>query len=149
MPDFLRSIIARFRGPRAGPSGEQRRGAPRHRAQCEVRLNLSQSVVGTVAGTGRTSGPLTIPGRTRDISATGLALIVASPRLVDLYFSGENFPLLIELQLPTGAIQIDAVTVRCEDLGKRGEAGCLIAVRIVEMSDAQWKRYVAYLRTLL
>lgn len=149
MPDFLRSIIARLRGSRPGIGGEQRRAAPRHRAQCEVRLILSQSVVSTEAA-GRTSGPLTIPGRTRDISATGIALIVASPRLVDLYFSGENFPLLIELQLPTGAIQIDAVTVRCEDLGKKGaEAGCLIAVRIVEMSDPQWKRYVAYLRTLL
>jgi hypothetical protein len=149
MPDLLRSIIERFRGSRAGMSGEHRRASPRHRAQCEARLLLSQSLVNARPGDGRTSGPLTIPGRTRDLSASGMAVIVASPRLVDLYLTGENFPLLVELHLPTGTIEVQVVTVRYEDLGKKGgQTGCLIAVRIVEMSDAEWKRYFAYLRTL-
>jgi hypothetical protein len=142
MPSLLRSILERFRGRPSGYASGQRRAAPRHRAELKVRLTLRDSLLSPDSSA---SGSVTVNGSTRDLSATGMAIIVPSSRIVDLYLTDEGAALRVELSIPSGIVEIDATAARYERLGKQGY---LIGAHIAQISDREWSRYVAYLRTL-
>ena len=88
-------------------------------------------------------------GFTRDISDTGMAIVVASnpfgrrgPGTV-----GRKVRLMIDL--PTGVVQIHATVVRCQPLGEKGkEKESLIGVQITEMNNYDWVNMVRYIHTL-
>lgn len=92
---------------------------------------------------------LTFEGYTRDISETGLALIVPSADIKEIYRTGEYRPLLILLSLPAGQVEINAASVRCERLDEAAEEkGYAIGARIIGMSDHDRERLRSYLQTL-
>lgn len=85
-------------------------------------------------------------GHTRNISETGLALIVPAIRKGDHHLAARNRRLLIVLELPTGPIRLQAAPVRYERL--RSETGYLVGARIISMSDGDRSRFLKYLHRL-
>ena len=89
-------------------------------------------------------------GHTRDLSATGLSLILPAVRIGDRYLTGEGRPVQITLELPAGAIQLRAIPVRYERLGDEegGERGYLVGAHIMEMDAEDMTRFGDYVRGL-
>lgn len=125
---------------------DRRQGA-RYKSQRQARLLFNISVV---SSDGSESRIQTIPliGFTRDISETGLALVVPSLRVGDRYLVDEGCTLrVVLLDLPTGEVEIYATPVRYEQL-EEPESGHLIGVHITEVSDSDRARLFQYLKTL-
>jgi hypothetical protein len=140
MPELIRSIAGRLR-----EFVGNRRVAPRYLTHLEVGLALNVTLPGADAAKKETK-PLRLAGYTRDISASGLALIVPSIRVGGQYVTGENRHLRIMLKLPTGPIEIHATPVRYSPLDDDGvDKGYLVGVQIVSMSDEDRARFNAYL----
>jgi PilZ domain len=140
MPELIRSIAGRLR-----EFVGNRRVAPRYVTHLEVGLALNVSLPGA-----QTPGPpVRLAGYTRDISASGLALIVPSIRVGGQYVTGENRRLRIMLKLPTGPIEIHATPVRYSPLEEGGvDTGYLVGVQITDMSDEDRARFNAYLEQM-
>ena len=103
MPELMRSIVARLHKF----IGDRRR-APRHRLRIPFKLSLG-GFKSNINGAQRS--PM-LEGYTRDVSETGLALVLPSIRIGEHYLMGEGRTLRITLEFPTGPIQLDAVPVR-------------------------------------
>jgi hypothetical protein len=144
MPELIRSIASRLR-----EFIGNRRRAPRFVTHLEVGLALSVSLSNAKGSAVSDVQPLKLAGYTRDISATGLALIVPAIRIGGQYITGENRTLEIMLKLPTSTIKVRATPVRYSPLDKEGtDTGYLIGAQIVHMSDQDRTHFDAYLETL-
>ncbi|HEX8144730.1 MAG TPA: PilZ domain-containing protein [Pyrinomonadaceae bacterium] len=126
---------------------KERRSAPRCEAQLDARLLFSLSLQATE---GRVATlPPHLEGYTRNLSETGLALVVPSLLFGGHYLNVVGSPLHIMLELPDGTVRIRATPLRCERLkDEESETGYLVGVRITEMNDSEWVRLVQYVRTL-
>ena len=144
MPELIRSIAGRLR-----EFVGNRRVAPRYVTHLEVGLALNVTLPGADASKKDTK-PLKLAGYTRDISASGLALIVPSIRVGGQYVTGENRRLRIMLKLPDGPIEIQATPVRYSPLDAADgvDTGYLVGVQIVGMSDEDRARFNAYLERM-
>ena len=144
MPEYLRSIASRVRGFVAN-----RRSPPRVAIHLEVSLALSVAISGAPTGTGGKQN-LHLTGYTRDISETGLGLIVPSIRIGGQYLVSEDRTLRIMLELlPDDAIEIYARPVRYTPLDEdAGATGYLVGVLITHIADADRVRYLAHIQTL-
>lgn len=90
-----------------------------------------------------------LTGYTRNISETGMALVVPAIRKGDHHLAARNRRLLIVLELPAGPIRLQAAPIRYERLSRSaGEAGYLIGVRVVSMTDEDKLRFLRYLHRL-
>jgi PilZ domain len=139
MPELLRSIIARLRTV----AGNRRR-ARRYRIRLSVQISLLG--VKSSAESAQSRRPLKVEGHTRDLSATGLALMVPTIRAGEHYLTGEGRRLLVTLDHPQGPLHLEVSPVRYEQLDEGdAETGYLIGARIIEMSDADRARFNAYL----
>jgi hypothetical protein len=142
MPELMRSIVARLHRF----IGDRRR-APRYRQRLPFIISLPD-----VRSGGGANGALRSPsleGFTRDVSATGLALILPAIRIGEHYLTNEDRPLRITLEMPTGTLQIAAVPVRYERLDENEtEKGYLVGVKITERSDDDRARFTGHLRTV-
>ena len=146
MPELIRSIASRLR-----EFVGNRRAAPRYLTHLEAGLALSISLPHSKPGGEKTAQPLKLAGYTRDISATGLALVVPTIRIGGQYITGENRTLEIVLKLPTGVIKIKAAPVRYSPLEEEedgADTGYLIGVQIIWMNNEDRARFDAYLETL-
>jgi hypothetical protein len=144
MPELIRSIASRLR-----EFVGNRRRAPRYVTHLEAGLALSVSLPNAPKSTRIDGHPLRLAGYTRDISATGLALVVPSIRIGDKYVTSENRTLQITLKLPSGLIEVKATPVRYSPLDNEGaDTGYLIGVQITNMSDEDRARFDDYLQTL-
>ncbi len=144
MPELIRSIAGRLR-----EFVGNRRVAPRYVTHLEVGLALNVSLTGSDASARKDSPPVRLAGYTRDISASGLALIVPSIRVGGQYVTGENRRLRIMLKLPTGQIEIHATPVRYSPLDEDGvDTGYLVGVQIISMSDEDRASFNAYLEKM-
>ena len=133
MPELMRSIVARLHKF----IGDRRR-APRHRLRVPFNLSLA-GLKPNINGAQRSP---VIEGYTRDVSATGLALILPAIRIGEHYLMGEGRTLRITLEFPTGPLQLDAVPVRYERLDENEtEKGYLVGVQITEMTDPDRARF--------
>lgn len=96
--------------------------------------------------------PASLAGFTRNISETGLSLVVASSQFCVSRFDSVGKNLRIMLELPTGSVRIHATLVRCEPLHDEADQnraiGYLMSACITEMNDDEWVRLVQYVRTL-
>lgn len=138
MPELLRSIVTRVR-----EYVGNRRRAPRRR------LRLSCNVAPHERGNTSTRRAPELAGYTRDLSASGLALILPAVHVGGRYLTGADIILRVVLELPTGALALLATPVRHEQLGAEDtDKGFLIGVRIKEMSAADRARYEDYLAQL-
>lgn len=137
MSEKLRSFLGRLRGY-AGDRRHARRTA---------RLTLSVSLFDPNR---RVNGRRTLPtleGYTKDVSSTGLALVLPAIRIGGHYLVGEDRTLQIVLELPSGPVQLHAMSARYERLEENSsELGYLIGVRITEMSNQHRESLLAYLK---
>jgi hypothetical protein len=144
MSELLRTIISSLR-QHVG----NRRAAPRYTTHLEAALVLSVSL-----GTGNSKADaegnsLRLAGYTRDISETGLALIMPAIHIGGQYLTSQNRTLEITLRLPGGHVQLQAAPVRyspLEDDAK--DTGYIIGVRITSMAQRDRARYDAYLEKM-
>jgi hypothetical protein len=144
MPELIRAIAGRLR-----EIVGNRRRAPRYLTHLEAGLALSISLPYAKPGGEKTGEPLKLAGYTRDISTTGLALVVPSIRIGGQYITGESRTLEITLKLPADMIKIKATPVRYSPLEEdAADTGYLIGVQIVWMSNEDRARFDAYLQTL-
>jgi hypothetical protein len=89
---------------------------------------------------------LYIKGETKDLSKSGVAVIIPSIRLREKYLVGENRTIYASLDLPNGRIQIELVGCRYEQLGIHDSvATYLIGARILNISEADRALYDEYL----
>lgn len=122
-----------------------RRHAPRHEAQLELRLLYR--AVAHAPGDARPQAEMS--GHTRNLSETGLALAVPDIRVGEQFLNVVGTTLRLLLSLPTGKVLVHATPVWCERLNGNGpEEGYVVGVRITKMDDREWVRYVQYLRSL-
>lgn len=144
MPELVRSIANRLR-----EFVGNRRRAPRYRTHVKVTVALSDTKAAGIH-TSASGGSLpTLKGHARDVSATGLALVMPAIRIGGRYLTGEGQDLLITLDLPPQPVKIHARPVRYEQLEKDDEdIGYLIGVHITSIADGERTRYTQYLGTL-
>lgn len=144
MPEILRALVTRLR-----EYLNNRRAAPRYAIQLEAGLSLN-AALGTAGIKKSTDGtPLHLAGYTRDISQTGLALILSSVHVGGQYLTAQNRVLEITLKLPTGFIQLHALPVRYTPLDKDGtDTGYVVGVQIAQMDEPDRARYQAQLDKL-
>jgi hypothetical protein len=138
LPRRIVSSLRRFIG--------NRRHSRRVRARLTFKISLSDP---RVKSNGSRRLP-TLNGHTLDISSTGLALIVPAIRIGEHYLAGAERKLYVELDLPTGPVEMKVATVRYESLEEsREETGYLIGARISEMSDQDRASYDSYIAKVL
>ncbi|HEX7998388.1 MAG TPA: PilZ domain-containing protein [Pyrinomonadaceae bacterium] len=144
MPELLRTIVNRLR-EHVG----NRRAAPRYATHLEVALILSVSLGETGSKAQSENSPLRLAGYTRDISETGLALIMPAVHIGGQYLTSPNRILDITLRLPSGPIQLQATPARYSPLDEDAkDTGYIIGVQIKQMSERDKARYQAYLKKL-
>jgi hypothetical protein len=142
---LIKSVAARL-----GTYVNKRRRSLRLGDRFEARLPFLVTLLGTERGSakGLPDNPALV-GFTRNLSETGLTLLLPSVRIGSAYLTNVESYLDVRLELPGGAVAIRTASVRFEQLPRR-EAGCgyLLAVRIVNMQNDERDRYVAYLKSL-
>jgi hypothetical protein len=135
--ELLRNLAGRLRAVVAN-----RRASPRLAARLPCLVSLHEP-----RASDQTRRTPTLEVHTRDLSATGLALVAPAIRINDRYLTDST--LLLRLEHPAGTIELIVKSVRYERLAPEGEEdGYLIGVRIVEMSGEDRARYEAHLRAL-
>ena len=138
MSERMRSIVTRLRAYFA-----DRRSAPRRplRLPCTVVFYDPKH-----PDAAPPRGPR-LEAHTRDLSLTGLALIIPAIRIGERYLT--DAPLRILIDHPSGALQLVAQPVRYEQLPPdAGERGYLLGLRITTMTDADRARFEEHLRQL-
>jgi hypothetical protein len=120
----------------------ERRAAPRRDIKLEFRVLL-------VATRTRADGQeqtLPLIGYTRDISESGLALLVSARSMGLLYNLGHDYTLQLVLNLPSGPVELEVRPARYQHINE-GPAGSriLIGAQITKISDEDRTRFLAYL----
>jgi hypothetical protein len=148
MPELVRSLARRLR-----ELVGNRRHAPRYcvRLACGITLlNPKNGVESAAAVTTTSSSHKQLPvfnGYTRDLSATGLAIVVPAIRIGEHYLTGEGHNLRIALELPSAVIELHATPMRYEQLEKGGdEIGYLIGAHITAISDHDRALFLEHLK---
>ena len=127
----------------------ERRGASRRRAAVAVRIPLGVSLPHEQIDPEAEEFPHPVMGHTRDLSATGLSLVLPTTLLGDRDIGRAGSSLRVVLCLPTGVIVVRAETVRCERLADaEGEPQFLVGARVTKMFDADRRAYDNFLRSL-
>ena len=140
MPNPIRYLLGRLRG-----AVSDRRRAPRY----DVRLSFSVSILDDDARHENARPPLTLVGRTRNLSDTGFALVVPSLRLGTNKLDDGNSTLRLMLDLPTGTVEVHLVPVRSHQLGENDkDVGYFIGAKITHLSDDASARLLKFLRGL-
>lgn len=141
MPEFIRSIANRMR-----EFVGNRRRAPRYQTRLEVEIALSVAQPGMKKGAERAGQTLRLSGYTRDISATGLALVLPTIHIGGNYITAEKRTLQITLKLATGPIEIYGTPVRYSPLDEDAtDRGYLVGVAIDRMSADHQTRFNAHI----
>jgi hypothetical protein len=88
-----------------------------------------------------------ILGETVDISRTGVAFLVPSIRLKEKYLVGQDRKLNIEIDLPTGKVQMKAIGRRYEKVGIHiSTERFLVGAHIVDLIGTDKENYEQFLR---
>jgi hypothetical protein len=115
-----------------------RRKAPRHNAEHQVSL-----VAGVAVGEGSRAELIT--GRTRDISATGLSLVLPIEDELQRQRTAVGESARILLVLPTKTVHIHGKVVRSLPFDNKGQ---LVGVQIVKIDTDDEAIYTEYLSSL-
>lgn len=141
VPELIRSAVSRAR-----MFFKDRRRSPR----LQVRLNFSLSVIRQTKLKRLNGSDRALKGHTRDISASGLALLLPQIQLDGYHLASEDREMKVDLELSGGVISMVVVPNRYEKL-ERAELGCnyLIGARIVRIDEEDKVRYQDFMRRLL
>jgi hypothetical protein len=107
----------------------ERRVAPRYK------VNLKAPVIILVVKQSEDGAEQFLPlqGRTRDVSLSGLAVVISNKEMDELERFGTDCTMRLVLPLPSGAIDIEAAPVRFQPLSGEEGQGTLIGARITNM----------------
>ncbi|HXC72309.1 MAG TPA: PilZ domain-containing protein [Pyrinomonadaceae bacterium] len=113
----------------------------RLKARCEVELVANLSILDNDVQNSDSS--LVFLGRTQDLSATGLGMVLPSTIIDERFCSGSN-RLNLSLHLPGGVVGLEVSPVRCERLTSPYMGhGYLLGTKITNVDDrAQFERYL-------
>lgn len=143
MTRFIERIKARLQ--RRQPTTE-RRVAPRFTTHLESRLVVNVALLDMKPDGSR--GPAVLAGFTRDVSESGLGIVLPDIRIGKSSVTRPDRTLRIMLGLPGEPIEIHALPVRYVEMEEGGESeGYLLGVRIIKMSARDRSRYDAFLKT--
>jgi hypothetical protein len=120
----------------------ERRLTPRRSLKLEFRVLL----VATKTSAAGEEQTLPLIGYTRDISESGLALLVSAKSMSVLYSLGHDYTLQLVLSLPTGPVELEVTPARYQHINE-GKSGSLILIgaQITKISDEDRVRFVEYL----
>lgn len=124
-------------------TGMERRLKPRFNAELPCGVSLTEAERDILFPDAR------LECRTRDLSESGVGVVSDSIYLGYTCVVDEGRALLLTLELPGGAIELEATAahyVRLDNSG--GEPSYLIGLRINSMSDEDRARYSAHLDSL-
>ena len=112
----------------SGQGGERRR-EPRVSARHEARVEVGAAILDPNLGMG-SLGPLTLYGYTRDLSPSGLGVVI--PRVdIGPRQSGEHLPARVRVGIAGGGVEVEAEAVHWAPLAEMGlGTGVLIGVRV-------------------
>jgi hypothetical protein len=125
------------------PEGE-RRVAPRYKVRLETRV----LIIAEQEAEGAQGEVLPLAGYTRDISESGLALIISGEDMVALSSLGEGYTLRLVLTLPAGPVQLTVTPARYQRLGETEGADFLIGAQIMDMSGRDRVLFMEFIRGL-
>lgn len=90
---------------------------------------------------------MAMPGETVDMSRTGIAFVVSSIRVNEKYLVGQDRKLNIEIDLPTGRVEMQVVGKRYEKVGVHlSDEKFLIGANIVRLDSDSNPAYDLFLR---
>lgn len=139
MAELIRSIAARVREYLGN-----RRRAPRRKMRLSVRVSPVKAAQPARVSAADSDA---LYGYTRDISSSGLALILPAIRINNIYLMGEDRTLEILIEDESEPIVIYGISTRYEKLEEgKADKGYLIGIRITEMSAEDRARYTALLK---
>ncbi len=121
-----------------------RRVFRRRTVQVEVKIRFKPAASFTKTGDAER---LALVGRTRDISETGMALLV-SAKNIDRYLTRKENGFDVELRLPEGAVVLQASPVYFRKSSSGSVATYLIGCRFTTVQKLQLSRLVTFLRSL-
>jgi hypothetical protein len=142
-PRVLHSAAKR-RASRMNSSPQSRRAYRRRAVQLEVRIIFKPPKSFTVSGD---VGRLSLVGRTRNISETGMALTV-SARNIDRYLNARDNSFDVELRLPDSTVALHATPVYFKKTLTGAVATYLIGVHFSKAEKDEHSRLVTFLRSL-
>jgi PilZ domain len=122
-------------------SSIERRRMRRLKAKCEVELVATLSLLDNDVQNSDSS--LIFLGRTQDLSASGIGMVLPSMTIDERFCSGTN-RLNLSLHLPGGVVGMEVSPVRCERLTSPyiGQ-GYLLGTKITNIDDrARFERYL-------
>lgn len=125
-------------------SSIERRQLRRLRVRCEIELTATLSLLDNDVQNCESS--LVFLGRTHDLSAAGMGMVLPSTIIDERFCSGAN-RLNLSLHVPGGVIGMEVSPVRCERLkGPFVGQGYLLGTKITNVDDRA--RFEQYLETL-
>jgi PilZ domain-containing protein len=122
-------------------SAIERRRVRRLKARCEIELTATLSLLDTEVQNCESS--LVFLGRTHDLSAAGLGMVLPSTIIDERFCTGGN-RLNLALHVPGGVIAMEVSPVRCERLNSPyAGQGYLLGTKITNIDDrAQFEQYL-------
>jgi hypothetical protein len=122
-------------------SSIERRRTRRLRVRCDAELVADLSLLDS--GAEMAAEPLIFFGQTRDLSATGLGLVLPSTPIDENYCEEVNL-LKLSLHLPSGVVDLEVNPVRCFPLDVTDTAqGYVMGARIVSVGEPEeFERYL-------
>ena len=109
--------------------GGDRRRETRVTARYEARMQIGTAILDRELGTG-SLGPLTLYGHTRDLSPSGLGIVIPAADIGPRH-SGEHLPARVKIGLAGEGVEVEAEAVHWAPLGEMGLGlGVLIGVRV-------------------
>ena len=125
-------------------SSIERRRMRRVKARCEIELTATLSLLDNDVESCESS--LIFLGRTHDLSAAGMCMVLPSTIIDERFCTGSN-RLNLALHVPGGVIGLEVSPVRCERLsGPYTGGGYLLGTKITNVDDPV--RFESYLETL-
>ncbi|HVF51225.1 MAG TPA: PilZ domain-containing protein [Pyrinomonadaceae bacterium] len=141
----LNSYIARLRGLVGN-----RRVAPRYATHLEKSLVVYVHLLDGREGEDSPRRAAKIVGYTRDVSETGLGIVVPEIRLGGVTIVNPNRTLRILVGIPHEPVEMQCAPARYVRLEDEGlDAGYLVGVQIISMSKEDRARYTSYLKTFI
>jgi hypothetical protein len=141
----LHSLGARLRRYIGNRRRTMRRGA---RVLARLPVVVAPLDIGQDASSDLADSP-TMIGSTRDLSGSGLNLLLPAVRIGNRYLTDRDGYLGVRLELPEGYLYLLAVPMRFEQLDSSAEEyRFLLGAHIIKMTENEWARYLAYLRAL-
>lgn len=121
-----------------------RRAAPRYTTHLEKALTVH--IYLSRPGTGGTAAPRLV-GFTRDVSETGLGVVIPDIRLSGRQLVSPDRTLHVLVGIPSGAVAMTASAVRYAEADE-GTGGYLVGLHIAEMEPRDRALYAKFINSL-